>query len=300
MKYTIVITTFNSQKWIGKGLDGIAQLIYPPDEIILVDDFSNDETVIVVRSRENEFSNFRLIQNQKNMGQSYSRNLGVREAKNTYIIFMDDDDVSYPKRANTHLKALSDGADFSYVSSTKSYDNGYSLLAQNDDLSSSTVMPIDLIRHLTNWTQLKGSQQIYAPSSTLAVKRDSFLKLNGFREDLRRLEDIELACRALTFGLVLNWSSEIMVERFNTLGIDKNANANYIGEIAVLESVKNLLGKREFFVAREMAIFRKDYFERNWFAIVKNSVDLLIVIFISPSKLNSIYKRVRHDRAQRR
>jgi len=300
MKYTIVITSYNSQKTIGRVLDGIAQLTYLPDEIILVDDSSVDETIIVVQNRENEFSNFRVIQNQRNMGQSYSRNLGVREASNAYIIFMDDDDISYSERAKTHLTALSGGADFSYVSSIKSYGNGYALLAKNDDLSSSTVMPIDLIRYLTNKTLFKGSQQIYSPSSTLAVKRDSFLKLNGFREDLRRLEDIELACRALAVGFLLNWSSEIMVERFNTLGSDKNAYANYVGEIAVLDSVKSFLGKREFFVARQMATFRKDYFERNWWAIVKNSLFLLVIISISPSKLKSVYKRIRHDRAQRR
>ena len=75
MKYTIVITTFNSQKSISKVLDGIAQLTYQPDEIILIDDSSIDETLLIVRNRENEFSNIRVIQNLNNMGQSYSRNL---------------------------------------------------------------------------------------------------------------------------------------------------------------------------------------------------------------------------------
>jgi glycosyltransferase involved in cell wall biosynthesis len=299
MKYTIVITTFNSQKSISNVLDGITQLTYHPDEIILIDDSSIDETLLIVRNRENEFSNFRVIQNLNNLGQSYSRNLGVHEASHPYIIFMDDDDFSYPERSKTQLTSLFDGADFSYVSSIKSYNNGYSTIAKNDDLSSSAVMATALIKHLANHSPLKGSQQIYSPSSTLAVRRDAFLILNGFREDMRRLEDIELACRAIAFGFIVNWSSEIMVKRFNTLGSDKNAYANYVGEIAVLESVKSFLGKRDFFVAKKMATFRKDYFERNWWAIVKKSFVLLVIMSISPSKLKSVYRRLRHDRAQR-
>jgi|688.fasta_scaffold187402_2 glycosyltransferase involved in cell wall biosynthesis len=299
MKYSIVITTFNSASCIDRALDGIEQLAHLPDETILVDDCSTDETISLIRKRLSGVLNIRILQNSKNMGQSYSRNLGVSQASNQFVIFMDDDDFSLPQRPITHLDSFADGADFSFVSSRKIYQNGYAISAINDDLYSSAETAVSLIRHLTTNTPLAGSKRIYSPSSTLAVRKEAFLKLNGFREDMRRLEDIEIACRALSSGLTLNWSSKIMVERTDTLGSDKNAEANFIGEIAVLDSVKELLGRREYFVAKEMSIFRKVYFDRKWSAIFKKSFVIILIISLSPSKMKSVYNRLRHDIAQR-
>ena len=88
MKYSIVITTFNSALCIGRALDGIEQLTHLPDETILVDDGSTDETISLIRKRLSGVLNIRILQNAKNMGQSYSRNLGVCEASNQFVIFI--------------------------------------------------------------------------------------------------------------------------------------------------------------------------------------------------------------------
>lgn len=299
MHYTVVVTTFDAQDSLMRVLVGIQLLVPPPSEIIFVDDASRDDSVRIIRGFQSNLANVYLIQNDVNMGQSYSRNLGVTKSSNPYIIFMDDDDYSYPVRAEIHLTALAGGADFSYVSSLKIYQNDYFLNARNDDFRSSSDSITQLIKHLTINTSFKEFKNIYAPSCTLAVQKNSFGDINGFREDMRRLEDIELACRALSKGLILDWSSTIAVERSDTGGSDKTAKINLAGELAVLKSVKDIIGSREYFTAKQMAIFRMHYFEHDWLKIFLKSPLLLFIVFLYPSKILSIIRRVKHDLAQR-
>jgi hypothetical protein len=212
---------------------------------------------------------------------------------------MDDDDFSYPNRAEIHVKALANGADVSYVSSVKVYPNGYKIEVCNSILTSSPKLNGKIIKHLAIGTPLPSSMRVFSPSCALAFKKNSFLRINGFNDELRRLEDIEFACRALSNDLVLNWSSEIALERQHSIGEDKSAQANFVGEIAVLQSVRHYLSGKDFFVAKHMAIFRKRYFERDFFSILKSVYILPIIVIVAPTKVIAVVNRLKHDASQR-
>ena len=156
-----------------------------------------------------------------------------------------------------------------------------------------------LIKHMVTGTPLANSLRVFSPSCALAFKKSSFLKINGFDENLKRLEDIDFACRALRHDLILNWSSEIALERYHSLGNDKSAKANFDGEISVLKSVRDILGIKDYFVARQMAFFRYGYLDKNFTLLLKKSHLLPMIILIAPSKVIAVLKRLKHDFAQR-
>jgi len=70
------------------------------NEIIIVDDHSNDYTEEVVNSFRNEAKeagvNLVYIRNKKRRGNGESRNIGARQAKSKYLFFIDDDCISAP------------------------------------------------------------------------------------------------------------------------------------------------------------------------------------------------------------
>lgn len=298
MPYTVVITSFNSIKTIESVINSVKGLMPPPSQVIVIDDASEDGSARLISGLISDSPTISLQINSVNMGQSFSRNLGTKLSFNDYVIFQDDDDVALTNRAAIHLDSLEKGADFSYVSSKKIYPNGYEVVNLNSEMISSPAIKRDLIRFLSAGLTPKSEFKVYSPSCTLAVRKSSLEALGGFSLTLRRLEDIELACRALMAGARVAWSSNIGVVRLHTLGSDKSPKANYVGEREVLQLTREFFTFREYFVARRMISLRAAYFQRNVFAMLPSIALLPLILALSPSKFYSILRRIRHDSRQ--
>lgn len=93
---SIVMPCYNEGKAIGTAIEGLLNLDYPKNmiEIIVVDDKSSDNSAEVVREYVKKYKNVKLIVNKKNSGgAAQPTNIGVRAAKNDYIVVADSDSV---------------------------------------------------------------------------------------------------------------------------------------------------------------------------------------------------------------
>ena len=61
-------------------------------EIIIVNDFSKDNSMRIIEDMQKEDPRIKIINNEKNMGILYSRSIGVLESKGKYIFNLDHDD----------------------------------------------------------------------------------------------------------------------------------------------------------------------------------------------------------------
>ena len=91
MKPTIacVIPAYNRQDTIGEAIESVLKQSRQPDEIIIVDDGSTDDTQEVCQRYT---ANIRVI-SQENGGASSARNRGAKEANSEWIAWLDSDDV---------------------------------------------------------------------------------------------------------------------------------------------------------------------------------------------------------------
>jgi glycosyltransferase involved in cell wall biosynthesis len=62
-------------------------------ELIIIDDCSTDNTEEVVKYLQSRHSRIKYIRNDKNSKQGFAKNVGIENAKGTYIYFGDDDSV---------------------------------------------------------------------------------------------------------------------------------------------------------------------------------------------------------------
>ncbi len=93
---SIIVPTYNLEKDIKESINSIEKAISKYTyEIIVIDDFSSDNTINIVR---NTFKNHRIkiIEKKKNSGVSNSRNIGIKVSKGKYITFVDGDDYLEP------------------------------------------------------------------------------------------------------------------------------------------------------------------------------------------------------------
>ena len=97
LKLSIIIPVYNVEPYIAKCLDSCLQQDLPADEyeIIVVNDGSPDNSVVIVKDYMQRYLNVRLV-NRENGGLSAARNTGLAHANGYYVAFLDDDDEWVP------------------------------------------------------------------------------------------------------------------------------------------------------------------------------------------------------------
>jgi len=106
---SIVIPTYNHAHFLRDALQSVCAQTYTDWEAIVVNNFSEDDTVEVVES----FADSRIrLENFRNNGViAASRNRGIALARGSYIAFLDSDDTWHPDKLVRCIPHLEQGAD---------------------------------------------------------------------------------------------------------------------------------------------------------------------------------------------
>jgi glycosyltransferase involved in cell wall biosynthesis len=95
---TVIVPSYNCGRFIAEAIESIMAQTLAPDEIIIVDDGSNDDTEEVV----GQFADPRLHYiRQQNAGVSVARNTGLAAATSEFVAFLDADDRWRPTMLET-------------------------------------------------------------------------------------------------------------------------------------------------------------------------------------------------------
>ena len=90
--FSVVIPVYNRENLVDKAIQCVIVQSYNSFEVVVVDNFSSDNTVLKVKELQKQHSNIRLICNPKNLERCISRNIGVKHSEGEYICFLDSDD----------------------------------------------------------------------------------------------------------------------------------------------------------------------------------------------------------------
>tara|TARA_Y100000590_G_scaffold439059_1_gene562600 strand:- start:2419 stop:3702 length:1284 start_codon:yes stop_codon:yes gene_type:complete len=94
INFSIIIPVFNSESFIQETVDSLIKQNYKNIEIIIINDCSTDNSSKIINriKKKNKKFNFKIVNNKRNMGVAFSRNIGLNLAKGDYIVFLDSDD----------------------------------------------------------------------------------------------------------------------------------------------------------------------------------------------------------------
>lgn len=95
MKISIAMTTCNGSKFIIEQLDSIRRQSRKPDEVIICDDVSSDNTVELVKEYIYEYNlyNWRLFTNEKRLGWKLNFRRAIEKTEGDIVFFSDQDDI---------------------------------------------------------------------------------------------------------------------------------------------------------------------------------------------------------------
>lgn len=104
---TIGITCFNAEETISMVIDSALSQDWPNFEIIIVDDYSTDNSFNVIKEKKKGNKSISVIKHKKNLGYPSALNTIIENAKGEYIAFFDDDDFSQTDRLTKQYKRIS-------------------------------------------------------------------------------------------------------------------------------------------------------------------------------------------------
>ncbi|NBL65793.1 glycosyltransferase [Flavobacterium sp. NST-5] len=102
---SIVTPAFNSAQFIAETIQSVQNQTYQNWEMIIVDDFSTDETVAEI-SKFLEDSRIKCFQLKENSGAGIARQKAVDLAKGNFIAFLDADDLWLPEKLSKQINFL--------------------------------------------------------------------------------------------------------------------------------------------------------------------------------------------------
>lgn len=186
---SVIIPTYNRKDTLKRSIDSVLNQTYGNIEVIIVDDCSTDGSFEYIADVYEEVQNITYIMNDKNIGPGAARNVGVMHAKGEYVAFHDSDDVWMPDKLEKQMKLMKqtdDNVGFVYSSFCGEAQDG-----------SIGVWPPE------NWENSKKEGDIFSwlllqpmvGAITIVMKKEIFLTVGGFNEELRALEDYEFSLR---------------------------------------------------------------------------------------------------------
>ncbi len=190
MLISVIIPTYNRADTIERAVDSVLAQTWPDIETIVVDDGSKDQTLKVL---EKYGDKIRVIA-QKNQGPSAARNNGIRAARGEVISFLDSDDSWLPEKTERQAKLLQRTASAGVgccVSNTR--------MIYTDRAPTTSFQLADLNPKLDegiwrNPTEILLTRFLLF-NQAAAIRREVLEEAGYFREDLRILEDYDLALR---------------------------------------------------------------------------------------------------------
>lgn len=189
MKISIIVPVFNREKYIEETIRSVLSQAHENWELLLVDDGSTDNSFAICKKISEEDNRIRcIVRTESQKGASVCRNIGIRDSRYDWIIFLDSDDLLAPWCLKNRLNVLEkesahfDFAIFPMLYFKHKFDDMRILQNINTELH-----PLDRFLQRENvWLM-----------SSVIWSRDYLNKMNGYREKAKSFQDWEINVRAL-------------------------------------------------------------------------------------------------------
>ena len=110
-KISIVLATYNGERFLAQQIDSLLAQDYPDFEIVACDDCSGDSTLSILEDFCKRYSaRFKVLRNERNIGYIANFERGIRAAAGDYIALCDQDDVWLPGKLRELSGLLDVGA----------------------------------------------------------------------------------------------------------------------------------------------------------------------------------------------
>jgi len=188
---SIIIVNYNGKNHLEDCLASLEKIDYKNYEIILVDNNSTDKSVEYVK---NTYPSITIIKLNRNYGFAEPNNIGAKNAKGDYLLFLNNDTTVNPNFISAMVNVLEQDPQIAICQSL--------LLKPNGQVDSSGDFIDTLGRAYSSKEMVSEVKKILsARGASMMVRKESFWDLGGFdKKFFASYEDVDLGWRAWLWG----------------------------------------------------------------------------------------------------
>lgn len=261
---SVVIPTYNRAHLIKESIQSVLDQTLQPYEIIIVDDFSTDNTEEVVNSFNSPLIKF--VKNQRKKGANGARNTGILMAQGEYIAFHDSDDICLNTKLEKQKKCIKGSIEICFCSMKRNYNGN-----KND------FFPYKRVKTDRIYSEIEKNNII--STQTILIKK-SLAEEKLFDENLKRLQDWDFVLRAVNFSNTYHLHDYLVVQNINDSSISSTENA--------IDAFKKIYEKHSH-------LKNKGFYNKYIYATIINNKSILgglkVYFYRGLRKLSYLYSR---------
>lgn len=254
MKISLIVATYNKPDYLAHCLKSIAGQVDLPDEIIVADDGSGEETARLIEQFRSQLPVllFHVWQEDSGYRLARSRNNGLLKSTGDYLIFIDDDLILHPRFIDDHRAQAQKGCFYcgtrvrlgaKKTASVMKHHRNTIPFWERDLQSRLNAVRIPFLHQIITgpgytYKRLRGCH--------MAFWKEDLLKINGFDERYTSWgrEDSDIAMRMMHAGVKrinLKWAAIGYHLHHPVKQITSN-NDHLLFEVIRIKSVQALIG----------------------------------------------------------
>jgi glycosyltransferase involved in cell wall biosynthesis len=187
---SILLCNYNDVRYLPESLGAICRQTLPPDEVIVLDDGSTDDSVDVIERVASDYPFVLLLRNPQNRGLLYSIRRALDRATGDYVVWAAADDRLLPVFLEKSLTALAryPGAGVCF-SRLGTFDDATGAVREYlGDAATGPAFDLGAAPHFLSPDDLRtrlARSYLWMSGNTVLARRDALLAAGGFRPELR-------------------------------------------------------------------------------------------------------------------
>jgi glycosyltransferase involved in cell wall biosynthesis len=277
---SVIIPAYNAENFLRRALESIFQQTLAPQEIIVVDDGSTDNTGMIAKEYADRVRYIR----QANAGVAAARNTGIRHARSEWIAFLDADDEWLADKLQLQHDALAHHADVIWSATAFFNIRGKKITSPSPKFSPKWFRKNQIIQDAL--VPLASGKPIW--TGTVMIKRSALLEVNAFDSSFLVGEDLYLWTKlAVKYPRMIYLTQSLAkyhhdnTESLTTLNITKNLSRCHELSQQIIAFGESLDGSRKILLQR--------YAKR----IIINRVEILLFSGNRPMARQTLKKSAR-------
>jgi len=245
---SVIITTYNRSQKVANCINGVLRQDYDNVEIIVVDDYSTDDTESFLK--KNYLNEVKYVRHNFNQGVQFASNTGYRHASGKYVAFIGDDDVwSNNNKLSEQVKIFEND----YLKKYGIVTTDVKIITKEKSYKKNIKKPKNLVKHILNKNGI-----IYG--SAALIRSDIFKQVGMFAKDLPRGTDSDVFRRIILLGYDVYFIEKDMVDYYfdginqMTTFNEKGINRAIIGELYKLKTYNEIY--KSYPNIRSLILFR--------------------------------------------